>query len=100
MRLGKFCGNGPGLWLRLQQEVDLWDAGTSHGRRAGEDLARQGELIRRSSSLRHASQTKRVTRTTVFLDASKSLDASGVSRNANRNGLVLRSSASILSLDP
>jgi len=27
LRLGKFCGNGPGLWLRLQQEHDLWLAG-------------------------------------------------------------------------
>ncbi|MEO8198626.1 MAG: HigA family addiction module antitoxin [Thermoanaerobaculia bacterium] len=26
LRLGKFCGNGPDLWLRLQQQVDLWDA--------------------------------------------------------------------------
>ena len=26
LRLGKFCGNGPGLWLRMQQQVDLWDA--------------------------------------------------------------------------
>ena len=25
LRLGKFCGNGPGLWLRLQQQVDLWE---------------------------------------------------------------------------
>lgn len=24
VRLGKFCGNGPGLWLRLQQAHDLW----------------------------------------------------------------------------
>jgi antitoxin HigA-1 len=23
-RLGKFCGNGPGLWLRMQQDRDLW----------------------------------------------------------------------------
>lgn len=23
LRLGKFCGNGPGIWLRLQQEFDL-----------------------------------------------------------------------------
>ena len=23
-RLGRFCGNGPGLWLRMQQEYDLW----------------------------------------------------------------------------
>ena len=26
LRIGKFCGNGPGIWLRLQQAVDLWDA--------------------------------------------------------------------------
>jgi len=26
VRLGKFCGNGPGLWLRLQQTCDLWHA--------------------------------------------------------------------------
>jgi len=26
LRLGKFCGNGPGLWLRMQQLVDLWEA--------------------------------------------------------------------------
>jgi antitoxin HigA-1 len=24
LRLGKFCGNGPGIWLRLQQAHDLW----------------------------------------------------------------------------
>jgi len=26
LRLGKFCGNGPGLWLRMQQVYDLWHA--------------------------------------------------------------------------
>lgn len=26
VRLGKFCGNGPGVWLRLQQAYDLWHA--------------------------------------------------------------------------
>jgi plasmid maintenance system antidote protein VapI len=26
VRLGKFCGNGPDLWLRLQQNYDLWHA--------------------------------------------------------------------------
>jgi len=25
-RLGRFCGNGPGLWLRMQQAFDLWRA--------------------------------------------------------------------------
>ena len=26
VRLGKLCGNGPGLWLRMQQARDLWKA--------------------------------------------------------------------------
>ena len=26
IRLGKFCGNGPDLWLRMQQAYDLWHA--------------------------------------------------------------------------
>jgi addiction module HigA family antidote len=26
VRLGRFCGNGPGLWLRMQVEYDLWHA--------------------------------------------------------------------------
>lgn len=26
VRLGKFCGNSPGLWLRLQSARDLWHA--------------------------------------------------------------------------
>ena len=26
VRIGKFCGNGPGLWLRMQQTHDLWHA--------------------------------------------------------------------------
>ena len=26
VRLGKFCGNGPGLWLRMQVAHDLWTA--------------------------------------------------------------------------
>jgi addiction module HigA family antidote len=25
-RLGRVLGNGPGLWLSLQQQVDMWDA--------------------------------------------------------------------------
>lgn len=24
LRIGKFVGNGPGLWLRMQQAYDLW----------------------------------------------------------------------------
>lgn len=26
LRLGRFCGNGPGLWLAMQQAYDLWHA--------------------------------------------------------------------------
>lgn len=26
LRLGKFCGNGPRLWLRMQEAYDLWHA--------------------------------------------------------------------------
>ncbi len=26
LRLGKFCGNGPNLWLAMQQAYDLWHA--------------------------------------------------------------------------
>ncbi len=26
LRLGKFCGNGPTLWLNMQQAYDLWYA--------------------------------------------------------------------------
>ena len=31
VRLGKFCGNGPGLWLRMQQSYDLWKANEKLG---------------------------------------------------------------------
>lgn len=33
LRLGKLCGNGPGLWLRMQADYDLWQA---QGRMASE----------------------------------------------------------------
>jgi len=26
LRIGKFAGNGPGVWLRMQQAYDLWHA--------------------------------------------------------------------------
>ena len=26
LRIGKFAGNGPGVWLRMQQSYDLWHA--------------------------------------------------------------------------
>jgi len=36
LRLGRWCGNGPHLWLRLQQQFDLWHA----ERRLADMLAR------------------------------------------------------------
>jgi addiction module HigA family antidote len=35
LRLGKFCGNGPDLWLRMQEAHDLWHA----ERRIADELA-------------------------------------------------------------
>lgn len=26
VRLGKFCGNGAGMWLKMQEAFDLWHA--------------------------------------------------------------------------
>ena len=26
LRIGKFCGNGPAIWLRMQAAYDLWHA--------------------------------------------------------------------------
>jgi addiction module HigA family antidote len=36
LRVGKFCGNGPDVWLRMQAAHDLWHA----GRRFDEEIAR------------------------------------------------------------
>lgn len=30
IRIGKALGNGPQLWLNLQQQVDIWDAIQAH----------------------------------------------------------------------
>ncbi|MGD9602391.1 MAG: HigA family addiction module antitoxin [Gammaproteobacteria bacterium] len=31
LRLGRWCGNGPGLWLRMQIAYDLWHAERAMG---------------------------------------------------------------------
>jgi addiction module HigA family antidote len=36
LRIGKFCGNGPEVWLRMQAAFDLWQA----DQRIGEKIAR------------------------------------------------------------
>lgn len=43
VRLGKYCGNGPGIWLRLQVAYDLWQAEAALGRalKAIPDRSRQ-----------------------------------------------------------
>ncbi len=28
LRIGKYCGNGPDIWLRMQNAYDLWQAET------------------------------------------------------------------------
>jgi addiction module HigA family antidote len=32
IRLGKFCGNGPDIWIRMQETFDLWHAHQKLGR--------------------------------------------------------------------
>lgn len=32
LRLGKLLGNGPGIWLRMQQALDLWELERTKGR--------------------------------------------------------------------
>lgn len=39
LRLGRWCGNGPHLWLAMQREWDLWDA----AQRLAEALAKVPE---------------------------------------------------------
>ncbi|HLG88168.1 MAG TPA: HigA family addiction module antitoxin [Alphaproteobacteria bacterium] len=41
LRLGKFCGNGPDLWLRMQEAHDLW-----HAERRLRDQLDQIETVR------------------------------------------------------
>lgn len=36
LRLGRYCGNGPGIWLRLQDAHDLWRA----EQKIGDEIAR------------------------------------------------------------
>ena len=38
LRLGKFCGNGPHLWIRMQEAYDLWQA----EKRLGREIQRIG----------------------------------------------------------
>ena len=32
LRLGRFCGNGPDVWLRMQAAYDLWEASQRIGK--------------------------------------------------------------------
>jgi len=36
LRLGRYCGNGPAIWLRLQDAHDLWEA----EQKIGDEIAR------------------------------------------------------------
>ena len=46
LRIGRLAGNGPGLWLRMQQAYDLWHV----EQRLKEDLARIKPATSGSSS--------------------------------------------------
>lgn len=39
LRIGKLVGNGPGLWLRLQQNYDLWRMERGVEKRTGKNRA-------------------------------------------------------------
>ena len=41
LRLGKLCGNGPGIWIRLQGRYDTWEA----ARRLGPRLEKIPTLV-------------------------------------------------------
>ena len=49
LRIGKFAGNGPGLWLRMQQAYDLWYA--EH--RMKEELSKIETVASDRSSAQH-----------------------------------------------
>jgi plasmid maintenance system antidote protein VapI len=50
LRIGKFAGNGPALWLRLQQAYDLWDR-KPHAFGAGQYRNRRREVVDSASPL-------------------------------------------------
>ncbi len=47
VRLGAFLGNGPGLWLRMQQAYDLWAARRAIGETRLRRIARNAANIER-----------------------------------------------------
>ena len=47
LRLGKFAGNGPALWLRMQQAYDLWYA----ERRMKTELTKIEPVVQAESSV-------------------------------------------------
>ena len=52
-RLGKLCGNGAGLWLRMQQARDLW--------RVERDMAAELEKIPTLRAAKRAATAARLT---------------------------------------
>jgi addiction module HigA family antidote len=47
LRLGAFLGNGPGLWLRMQQTHDLWAARRALGEKRLRHIAKEAEKLER-----------------------------------------------------
>lgn len=50
VRLGKFCGNGPWLWIRMQSAYEIWHA----ERRLGRAIAKIPTHSMRHAAKRHA----------------------------------------------
>ncbi len=48
LRIGKFAGNGPGLWLRMQQNYDIWHA----ERQMKEELSKIKTVSKEGNELR------------------------------------------------
>lgn len=41
VRLGKWCGNGPHIWIALQRDYDLWEAEKRLGAKVGKIRTRE-----------------------------------------------------------
>jgi antitoxin HigA-1 len=58
LRLGKYCGNGPNLWLELQRRYDLWHA----ERKLSRQVSRIRTVGGTACTTLHGSSTIRPTR--------------------------------------
>ena len=57
VRLGKFCSNGPELWLRIQEQYDLWRARHKLKHESRKDPDCRGSVATRRRRLRKPEAT-------------------------------------------